>query len=122
MPFMPAWRRSSRAFEPPATSSRPQRSTADAQPWSPGHRASEPTAASARRVTVIFGASLLAAALSLATAASAGDGEVGHPMASIRLGRVRALFVSPHPDDATLGAGGLIQRVLHDGGAVRIVQ
>jgi LmbE family N-acetylglucosaminyl deacetylase len=37
-------------------------------------------------------------------------------------GRVRALIISPHPDDATLGAGGLIQRVIHDGGTVRVVQ
>jgi len=29
--------------------------------------------------------------------------------------------VAPHPDDETLGAGGLIQRVLHAGGAVKVV-
>src|SRR5438128_10976423 len=33
----------------------------------------------------------------------------------------RLLVVSPHPDDETLGAGGLIQRVLHAGGAVKVV-
>ncbi|PYM62192.1 MAG: hypothetical protein DMD79_11115 [Candidatus Rokuibacteriota bacterium] len=33
----------------------------------------------------------------------------------------RLLVVSPHPDDETLGAGGLIQRVLHRGGAVAVV-
>jgi LmbE family N-acetylglucosaminyl deacetylase len=31
------------------------------------------------------------------------------------------MVFSPHPDDETLGAGGLIQRVLHLGGAVRVV-
>jgi LmbE family N-acetylglucosaminyl deacetylase len=29
--------------------------------------------------------------------------------------------VAPHPDDETLAAGGLVQRVLHGGGSVRIV-
>ncbi|MFI5395032.1 MAG: PIG-L deacetylase family protein [Candidatus Binatia bacterium] len=33
----------------------------------------------------------------------------------------RLLVVAPHPDDETLGAGGLIQRVLERGGTVRIV-
>jgi LmbE family N-acetylglucosaminyl deacetylase len=33
----------------------------------------------------------------------------------------RLLVVSPHPDDGTLGAGGLIQRVLRLGGAVQVV-
>lgn len=33
----------------------------------------------------------------------------------------RLLVVAPHPDDETLAAGGLIQRVLMRGGAVRVV-
>jgi LmbE family N-acetylglucosaminyl deacetylase len=33
----------------------------------------------------------------------------------------RLLVVAPHPDDETLGAGGLIQRVLEVGGTVRVV-
>jgi LmbE family N-acetylglucosaminyl deacetylase len=33
----------------------------------------------------------------------------------------RLLVVAPHPDDETLGAGGLIQRVRHAGGAVKVV-
>jgi len=33
----------------------------------------------------------------------------------------RLLVVAPHPDDETLGAGGLIQRVLARGGTVRVV-
>src|SRR5262249_28804815 len=33
----------------------------------------------------------------------------------------RLLVVAPHPDDETLGAGGLIQRVLQAGGAVKVV-
>ncbi|HUI26378.1 MAG TPA: PIG-L family deacetylase [Candidatus Kryptonia bacterium] len=33
----------------------------------------------------------------------------------------RLLVVGPHPDDETLGAGGLIQRVLARGGSVRVV-
>ena len=34
----------------------------------------------------------------------------------------RLLVVSPHPDDGTLGAAGLITRVVNSGGSVRIVQ
>jgi LmbE family N-acetylglucosaminyl deacetylase len=33
----------------------------------------------------------------------------------------RLLVVAPHPDDETIGAGGLVQRVLARGGSVRIV-
>ena len=40
----------------------------------------------------------------------------------LTFGRVRAMIVSPHPDDATLAAGGLIQRVLHGGGSVLVIQ
>ena len=40
----------------------------------------------------------------------------------LTFGRVRALIISPHPDDATLAAGGLIERVLHEGGSVRVIQ
>jgi LmbE family N-acetylglucosaminyl deacetylase len=36
--------------------------------------------------------------------------------------RERALIVSPHPDDATLGASGFIQRVIAGGGSVRVAQ
>jgi LmbE family N-acetylglucosaminyl deacetylase len=40
----------------------------------------------------------------------------------LTIGRVRALVISPHPDDATLGAGGLIQRAIGEGGTVQVVQ
>ncbi|HLK12323.1 MAG TPA: PIG-L family deacetylase [Candidatus Binatia bacterium] len=33
----------------------------------------------------------------------------------------RLVVVAPHPDDETLGAGGLVQRVLAQGGSVRVV-
>jgi LmbE family N-acetylglucosaminyl deacetylase len=35
--------------------------------------------------------------------------------------RLRLMVFAPHPDDETLGGGGLIQRVLAQGGTVRIV-
>src|SRR5262245_5849322 len=35
--------------------------------------------------------------------------------------KTRLMVFSPHPDDVTLGAGGLIQRVLGIGGAVKVV-
>jgi len=34
---------------------------------------------------------------------------------------IRAVVFSPHPDDETLAAGGLIQRILEKGGKVRVV-
>ena len=41
---------------------------------------------------------------------------------AIRVGRgERLLVIAPHPDDETLGAGGLIQRVLAAGGSARVV-
>jgi LmbE family N-acetylglucosaminyl deacetylase len=42
--------------------------------------------------------------------------------ASLRLpGEMRLLVISPHPDDETLGCGGLIARVRGSGGQVRVV-
>src|SRR4030095_6335023 len=35
--------------------------------------------------------------------------------------RDRLVVLSPHPDDETLAAGGLIQRVLQSGGKVKVV-
>jgi len=43
-------------------------------------------------------------------------------VAALEIGRSeRLLVVAPHPDDETLGAGGLIQAVLARGGSVRVV-
>ncbi len=42
-------------------------------------------------------------------------------MAGLISSRTRLLIVSPHPDDETLGAGGLIQRVVQAGGIVKVV-
>jgi LmbE family N-acetylglucosaminyl deacetylase len=58
----------------------------------------------------------------VSAAAIAGETRGTPRPAVLRLGRVRALVISPHPDDATLGAGGLIQRVIHEGGTLRVVQ
>lgn len=42
--------------------------------------------------------------------------------ASLRVpGHIRLLVFSPHPDDETLAAAGLIQRVIERGGSVRVV-
>ncbi|HEY7284415.1 MAG TPA: PIG-L family deacetylase [Vicinamibacterales bacterium] len=46
----------------------------------------------------------------------------GHPPAALSIRSERALIVSPHPDDATIGAAGLIQRVATVGGSIRVVQ
>ena len=42
--------------------------------------------------------------------------------ATLSVGAVRALVFSPHPDDATLAAGGLMQHIIQRGGSVRVVQ
>jgi LmbE family N-acetylglucosaminyl deacetylase len=70
---------------------------------------------------VTFRASLVAGAL-LSSVAIAGGTSAARQPAALRLGTVRALVISPHPDDAALSAGGLIQRVIHEGGALRVVQ
>lgn len=47
---------------------------------------------------------------------------LARPPAPLEVGRgERLLVVAPHPDDETIGAGGLIQRVLARGGEVRVV-
>jgi LmbE family N-acetylglucosaminyl deacetylase len=58
----------------------------------------------------------------LSTAVAAGEANEVRQPAPLTIGRVRALIISPHPDDATLGAGSLIQRVIHEGGTVRVIE
>ena len=58
--------------------------------------------------------------LSLTCAVS--DARAAAASALPAVGPVRALVISPHPDDATLAAGGLIQRIIRDGGSVRVIQ
>jgi LmbE family N-acetylglucosaminyl deacetylase len=48
-------------------------------------------------------------------------GESPFTFATLVSHNTRLLVFSPHPDDETLGAGGLIQRVLGAGGAVKVV-
>jgi LmbE family N-acetylglucosaminyl deacetylase len=68
-----------------------------------------------------IGPLLVSAATSLAAfSGTAAPSE--RPPAVLTVGQVRALVVSPHPDDATLAAGGLIQRILQQGGSVQVVQ
>jgi LmbE family N-acetylglucosaminyl deacetylase len=63
-------------------------------------------------------------ALALASSIDAASAVVpGAPPLDIDISAAtRLLVVSPHPDDGTLGGGGLIQRVRRLGGAVRVVQ
>src|ERR687886_586162 len=49
----------------------------------------------------------------------AGEGPL--TVASLVSPNTRLLVFSPHPDDETLGTGGLIQRVLSAGGTVKVV-
>lgn len=55
---------------------------------------------------------LLAAAPLLAISGTSGPLEIG--------AGERLLVIAPHPDDETLGAGGLVQRVLARGGSARV--
>src|SRR5262245_43450761 len=67
--------------------------------------------------------SLLTISLTLAVVfasyVQAGEGPL--TIATLVSHNTRLLVFSPHPDDETLGAGGLIQRVLDAGGAVKVV-
>jgi LmbE family N-acetylglucosaminyl deacetylase len=62
------------------------------------------------------------AGLLLAVCAFASGADAPGAPAPLIVGPVRALIVSPHPDDATLATGGLIRRVLDNGGAVKVIQ
>jgi len=66
-------------------------------------------------------AACLAGLLLSVRAFASGAGAHAAP-APLTIGAVRALIVSPHPDDATLATGGLIRRVLGAGGAVKVIQ
>lgn len=61
-----------------------------------------------------------AAALSLAAPVAAAPAPLP-PLGLVPDATTRLLVVSPHPDDETLAAGGLIARVIARGGAVRVV-
>ena len=64
----------------------------------------------------------LAAALVALTIACAGESSKTIPELDVPLtAATRLLVFAPHPDDETLGAAGLIQRVRKAGGAVRVV-
>jgi LmbE family N-acetylglucosaminyl deacetylase len=65
---------------------------------------------------------LLVGGMLLSAGAIAGEATGVRQPALLTLGHVHALVFSPHPDDGTLSAGGLIQRVIHQGGTVRVVQ
>jgi LmbE family N-acetylglucosaminyl deacetylase len=70
---------------------------------------------------LFFKAACLAGAL-VSVCAFASGAEGPHAPEPLSIGAVRALIVSPHPDDATLATGGLIRRVLGAGGAVKVIQ
>jgi LmbE family N-acetylglucosaminyl deacetylase len=69
----------------------------------------------------LVGAIVVVVSPSYGAAAPAGDA-AAPPDLTLSVKHERVLVFSPHPDDATLGAGGLIQRVSAGGGTVRVVQ
>lgn len=67
----------------------------------------------------ILALALVAASLALATQTRAAKPSAASPL---EVGeRERLLVVAPHPDDETIGAGGLMQRVLERGGTAEVV-
>ena len=62
---------------------------------------------------------LLTLAVVFISYVQAGEGPL--TVATLVSPNTHLLVFSPHPDDETLGAGGLIQRVLGAGGAVKVV-
>jgi LmbE family N-acetylglucosaminyl deacetylase len=78
------------------------------------------------RVGVLLALTLYAAAPSPAAAASAGGVAALPTPADLPLQlevppKLRLLVVAPHPDDESLGAGGLMQQVLEKGGRVHVL-
>jgi LmbE family N-acetylglucosaminyl deacetylase len=61
-----------------------------------------------------------AGVLALSLAAAAAD--AGGAPRPLSVGSARVLVVSPHPDDGTLAAGGLMAHILRRGGSVDVVQ
>jgi LmbE family N-acetylglucosaminyl deacetylase len=69
--------------------------------------------------TSVFAAAALAVCATLGAQAPAA---VGVPPLDLAIGpATRLLVLSPHPDDETLGVGGLMRRVAAHGGAVHVV-
>jgi len=66
------------------------------------------------------GWSLACAAVAIAVALPARTAQADQSALAVGQGE-RLLVIAPHPDDETLGAGGLVQRVHAQGGSVRIV-
>lgn len=64
----------------------------------------------------------LAAGVALALVAAAGPATAAGALEALTVTKVRAIVISPHPDDATLAAGGLMQRIIQRGGTVHVVQ
>jgi LmbE family N-acetylglucosaminyl deacetylase len=72
------------------------------------------------RLKNTVGWSLACSAVALAVALPAWTAQTDQPAFAVGQSE-RLLVVAPHPDDETLGAGGLVQRVRAQGGSVRIV-
>jgi LmbE family N-acetylglucosaminyl deacetylase len=63
-----------------------------------------------------------AVAVSLAPVGHATGPDHGTPARIAVSAQTRAVVFAPHPDDAVLGAGGLIQRIVSLGGSVQVVE
>lgn len=73
-----------------------------------------------KRIQFLLAATLAASLLLFPPALSAGSETFPGPKLFVPHG-TRLVVFAPHPDDETIAAGGLIQRVLRTGGDVRVV-
>jgi LmbE family N-acetylglucosaminyl deacetylase len=70
---------------------------------------------------IFLGAAVLAACVAMDAHAKADDPQARPSLVHVSA-RTRALVIAPHPDDAVLGAGGLVRRIVRLGGSVQIVE
>jgi LmbE family N-acetylglucosaminyl deacetylase len=73
------------------------------------------------KLSLAAGSTLVLVSVAVLCSSVTSAAETPRALASLLSARTRLMVFAPHPDDETLGAGGLIQRTLGSGGAVHVV-